>query len=138
MAAYNVDLSQFHVPDNFIVRNYVPQFEILKYACAAIIHGGMNTTNDLIYNNVPFVVIPIGADQPYIANMVSELGAAISIDRKKLTSEILKSYVKKVLFAPMYLKNIKKISDSFNQTGGYKKAVQEIFEFKKKRQIFTQ
>lgn len=137
MAAYNVDLSQFDIPDNFIVRNYVPQSKILKYTDVAITHAGMNSTNDLIYNNVPFVAIPIGADQPYMASRASELGAAISLDKDNITPEILRSSVKKVLSDHKYIENIKKISDSFKQTGGYKKAVAEIFNLKKEKHIFA-
>lgn len=133
IAAYNLDLLQFNIPDNFIIRNYVPQSEILKYTDVAITHAGMNSTNDLIYNNVPFVSIPISADQPYMAGRTSELGATISLDKDKLTPEILKNSVKKVLADPSYLENIKKISNSFKQTGGYKKAVEEIFKLKEKK-----
>ncbi|WP_026884933.1 macrolide family glycosyltransferase [Clostridium akagii] len=136
MSAYNVDLSSFDIPSNFIVRNYVPQSKILKYTDVAITHAGMNSTNDLLYNNIPFVAIPIGADQPYMAGRASELGAAISLDKDKLTSEILKNSVKEVLINPSYLENIKKISSSFKQTGGYQKAVEEIFKLKKEKHIF--
>ncbi|SMC18367.1 glycosyltransferase, MGT family [Clostridium acidisoli DSM 12555] len=137
MAAYNVDLSSFDIPKNFIVRNYVPQSEILKYTDVAITHAGMNSTNDLLYNNIPFVAIPIGADQPYMAKRASELGAAISLDKDKLTPEILKNSVKKVLTDPSYINNIKKISSSFKLTGGYKKAVEEISKLKKEKGIFA-
>lgn len=137
MAAYNVDLSEFNIPDNFIIKNYVPQSEILKYTDVAITHAGMNSTSDLLYNNVPFVAIPIGADQPYMAGRASELGAAISLEKDKLTPDILKNSVKKVLTDPSYVENIKKISDSFRQTGGYKKAVEEIFKLKMERGILA-
>ncbi|AGK95791.1 macrolide family glycosyltransferase [Clostridium pasteurianum] len=137
MAAYNVDLSEFNIPDNFIIKNYVPQSEILKYTDVAITHAGMNSTSDLLYNNVPFVAIPIGADQPYMAGRASELGAAISLDKDNLTPDILKNSVKKVLTDPSYVENIKKISDSFKQTGGYKKAVEEIFKLKMERGILA-
>ena len=137
MAAYNIDISKFDIPKNFIVKNYVPQSEILKYTDVAITHAGMNSTSDLLYNNVPFVAIPIGADQPYMAARVSELGAAISLDKDKITSVMLKNSVEKVLTDPIYLENIRKISDSFKEAGGYKKAVEEISKFKKENRIFN-
>jgi MGT family glycosyltransferase len=135
MAAYNVDLSQFDIPANFIVRNYVPQSEILKHTDAAITHAGMNSISDLLYNNVPFVALPLGADQPVLAKRAEELGAAISLDSATITPEILRNAVEKVLSVPSYLENIKKISDSFNEAGGYKKAVDEIFKLKKEKEI---
>jgi MGT family glycosyltransferase len=137
MAAYNVDLSSFYIPENFIVRNYVPQSEILKYTDVAITHGGMNSMSDLLYNNIPFVAIPIGADQPYLAARASELGATISLDKDKLTPEILKNAVEKVLTDQSYIENIKKISTSFKESGGYKKAIEEISKFKKEKGILS-
>lgn len=133
MAAYNLDLSKFDVPNNFIVRNYVPQSEVLKYTDVAITHAGMNSTSDLLYNNVPFVAIPIGADQPYMAKRAEELGATISLDKDNLTPEILRNSVEKVLTDPSYLENIKKVSNSFKESGGYKMAVKEIFKLKREK-----
>ncbi|EKQ57213.1 MULTISPECIES: macrolide family glycosyltransferase [unclassified Clostridium] len=133
MAAYNVDLSEFDIPNNFIVRNYVPQSEVLKYTDVAITHAGMNSTSDLLYNNVPFVAIPIGADQPYMAKRAEELGATISLDKDNITPEILRKSVEKVLTDPSYIENIKKISNSFKVSGGYKKAVEEIFRLKREK-----
>ncbi|MBK1811262.1 glycosyl transferase [Clostridium sp. YIM B02505] len=135
MTAFNVDTSQFDIPDNFIVRNYVPQSEVLKYTDAAITHAGMNSISDLIYNNVPFVALPMGADQPYLAKRAEDLGAAISLDIKSITPELLRASIEKVLNDWTYIENIRKISDSFEKAGGYKKAVEEIYKMKKERLI---
>lgn len=135
MTAYNMDISKFDIPNNFIVKNYVPQSEILKYTAVAITNAGVNSISDLIYNNIPFVAIPIGADQPYQATRVSELGAAVSLDKDKLTPESLRDAVEKVQMDPSYLENIKKIADSFRKSGGYEYAVKEIFAFKKMKGI---
>jgi len=136
MTAYNIDISKFKIPENFIVKNYVPQSEILKYADVAITHAGMNSASDLLYNNVPFVAIPIGADQPYMAARASELEVAISLDKDTITSEILKNAVRKVQTDPSYCENIKKISNSFKEAGGYKRALEEISKFKKEKRIY--
>lgn len=131
MTAYGIDISKFNIPENFIVRNYIPQSKILKYTTAAITHAGMNSTSDLLYNNIPFVAIPIGADQPYMAKRASELGAAISLNKDKLTAEELRNSVKEVMTNPSYIENIKIIGKSFREAGGYKEAVKEIFKLKK-------
>jgi MGT family glycosyltransferase len=130
MAAYNVDLSKFEVPKNFIVRNFVPQNAILKYASAAVTHAGMNSISDLISNNIPFVAIPMAIDQPALAKRTVKLGAAISLDINEINPERLRKSVDTVLSNPSYLENIKKISRSFSETGGYKKAVEAIFRLK--------
>ena len=135
MTAYNIDISKFNIPQNFIVKNYVPQSEILKYTTVAVTNAGVNSMSDFIYNNIPFVAIPIGADQPYQAARLSELGAAISLDKDNLTPEILRDAVEEVQTDPSYLENIKKIGDSFREAGGYKYAVKKIFLFKKMKGI---
>lgn len=135
MAAYQVDLSTFNIPANFIVRNFVPQSEILQYTDVAITHAGMNSISDLVNSNIPFVAIPLGADQPLMAKRAEELGAAVALDARDLTVETLRQAVKKVWSDPSYLENLKKISDSFKAAGGYGKAVEEIFKLKKARGI---
>ena len=129
MAAYNVDLSQFKIPDNFIVRHYIPQLAILQYTDVAITHAGMNSISDLLYNDVPFVAIPLGADQPDLAERTAALGATIALDHNSLTPAMLQDAVEKVLRDPSYTVNMKKISDSFREAGGYPKALAYIREY---------
>ncbi|HEY9258321.1 macrolide family glycosyltransferase [Chitinophaga sp.] len=135
MAAYQVDLTGYDIPTNFIVRDYVPQSAILAYADVAITHAGMNSISDLIYSNTPFVAIPLGADQPALAEKAAALGATIVLDASKLTAEVLTAATEKVCNDPSYLQGIRKISDSFKAAGGYKKAVEEIFILKKEKGI---
>jgi MGT family glycosyltransferase len=135
MAAYNVDLSSFVIPKNFIVRNYIPQSAVLKYTSVAITHAGMNSISDLVYHNIPFVCIPLGADQPLLAARAAELGATVALDAATLTVEQLRTAVYNVVKYPSYKENIRKISESFRQAGGYQKAVEEIFKLKKEKGI---
>lgn len=50
------------IPRNFIVKNYVPQMDVLQYTKLFITHGGMNSTHEGLYYGVPLIVIPQGAD----------------------------------------------------------------------------
>jgi MGT family glycosyltransferase len=129
MAAHKADLSAFDVPANFIVRDYVPQSALLKYTAAAITHAGMNSISDLITSGVPFVCIPLGADQPLLAARAEELGATIMLDVAELDAEKLKSSVECVLTDPAYGIAIENIARSFREAGGYQRAVQEIFAY---------
>lgn len=135
MTAYNVDLSRFNIPTNFIVRNYVPQLEILPYVTVAITHAGMNSIGDMLYTNTPFVAIPLGADQFFLSRRAAELGATIALDAASLTPEKLQQAVDEVVSNPSYQEASKKISQSFREAGGYQKAVEEIFELKKRKGI---
>lgn len=135
MAAHGVDLGEKHFPEHFIVRDYLPQNALLKYTDVAITHAGMNSMSDLISNEVPFVSLPLGADQPLLAARAAELGATITLDIQQLNPENLKTAVNDVLTDPAYLAAIRKINASFKSAGGYPKAVADIFEFKKKHSI---
>lgn len=135
MAAHKVNLSGFEIPENFIIRDYVPQLEILKHTNVAITHAGMNSIGDLLYNKIPFISIPLGADQFFLANRAEELGATIVLDINTITPEMIRNAVEKVTTISSYASHIATISQSFIDAGGYKKAVEEIFKLKTNKTI---
>jgi MGT family glycosyltransferase len=127
----NLNIDDFtDIPENFIISNYVPQLEILKRANAFVTHGGMNSVSEALYYNVPLVVIPITADQPFVAQRVSELGAGISLIKDNVNEENLKHSLERIMNEEIFNKNAKQISESFKKAGGYKRAADEIFNFK--------
>ena len=135
MAAHGVDLDIKQFPEHFIVRDYVPQNALLRYTDVAITHAGMNSMSDLISNEVPFVSLPLGADQPLLAARAAELGATINLNVQQLTPQILKTSVHQVMTDPPYLAAMRKINDSYKTAGGYPKAVDEIFRLKAEQYV---
>jgi MGT family glycosyltransferase len=130
MVAHGVELGENSFPEHFIVRDYVPQNALLKQTDVAITHAGMNSMSDLISNEVPFVSLPLGADQPLLAARAEELGATIKLDFAQLTAQLIKDAVLQVMSDPACVEAIRKINESFKTSGGYLKAVDEIFRFK--------
>ncbi|MFC5448651.1 macrolide family glycosyltransferase [Paenibacillus aestuarii] len=118
------------VPANFVVMPYVPQMEVLQHARLFVTHGGMNSTNEGLYYGVPLIVIPQSADQPIIAKRVADLEAGIALQMQNLTAEQLRNAVDDVLSHSSFKQVVEQMSESFGQSGGYRKAVDEIFEFK--------
>lgn len=126
------DICQFNnIPLNFIVRNYVPQLEILQQADVFITHGGMNSSSEGLYFGIPLVVIPVMADQPIVAKKIENLGAGLQLNRKKLDAATLRNTTEKVLLNPSFKESSCKIGESLKEAGGYKKAVETILKFKK-------
>lgn len=127
----NIDIDSFKdIPDNFIIRNYVPQLEILKHADLFITHGGMNSTNEGLYYSVPLIVVPHFFDQPVVAYRVAELGAGIVIEKAKVSPALLKASVTKILSDNAYKENSEKVGKSLRESGGYKKGVDYIITLK--------
>ncbi|USK74308.1 macrolide family glycosyltransferase [Peribacillus frigoritolerans] len=120
------------LPENFIVRRYLPQLEVLMHTDAFITHGGMNSTSEALYYEVPLVVIPQTSDQPLIANRLEELQAGFRIDSHEVSIEKLQESVRQVLSNPAYRENAKKLSNSFKKAGGAKEALKAIDEYLKK------
>ncbi|WP_136605399.1 macrolide family glycosyltransferase [Paenibacillus dokdonensis] len=118
------------IPHNFIVKNYVPQTDVLHYTKLFITHGGMNSTHEGLYYGVPLIVIPQSADQPIIAAQVSNIGAGITLQMQSLTPNQLREAAEHVLSLSSFKQAVAGISESFQKSGGYHQAVDEIFEFK--------
>jgi len=110
------------LPENFLVRNYVPQLEILKRADLFITHGGMNSVSEGLWYGVPLVVIPQGSDQYLVANRVDALNAGIVLDRRRITPETLRRAVDSVISDEKISANIKAIQESFREAGGFRRA----------------
>lgn len=117
------------IPKNFIVKNYVPQTELLTYTKLFITHGGMNSAHEGLYNGVPLVVIPQSADQPVVAKQVESLGAGVKLQMQGLTVDQLSESVEIVLNNRSFKEVALNLKESFQKSGGYKEAVDEIFIF---------
>ena len=78
------------LPDNFIVKNHIPQITVLKQASLFITHGGMNSVSEAMIQGVPMVVIPFVSDQPVNARQVEKLGLGKALDYNTITAEKLK------------------------------------------------
>jgi MGT family glycosyltransferase len=126
-AGRNVDLGELEpVPDNFLVRHYVPQLEVLKRADAFITHGGMNSVGEGLWYGVPLVVIPQGSDQYLVARQVERLGLGAVLDKRSVTPQALRQAVDAVMADEAILQRIEPIQDSFRKAGGYRKAADLI------------
>ena len=62
------------VPDNVVVRDFVPQAEILPHAQLMICHGGSGTVLGGLAAGVPMVIVPMFADQPDNARCLAASG----------------------------------------------------------------
>lgn len=118
-----------HIPDNFVVRNYIPQLEVLKQVDVFISHGGLNSVSEALYYHVPVIAIPMVNDQPAVSKRINELGAGLALKMEEVTPDILLRTVHTILSNPIYKNNCINIGNSFIEAGGYKKAANDVINF---------
>lgn len=117
------------IPANFIVRDYVPQTDVLQRAKLFVTHGGMNSVHEGLYYGVPLVVIPQGADQPLIARQVAGLGAGVQLDMQGLTAAQLREAVEHVLSDGAVREAVASCRAGLLSAGGARQAADEILAF---------
>jgi MGT family glycosyltransferase len=115
------------IPENFIVRAFVPQVELLRRCAAFVTHGGMNGVQEALYYGVPMAVAPQGADQFWISARASELGAAVVLCRMR--SGAIREGVERILSSTLYAAAAARIGASLRAAGGERKAAGEIRSF---------
>lgn len=121
-----IDIKQLGtIPQNFKIYNYVPQLEVLKKTDIFITHGGMNSANEGLYYGIPLIVVPQYGDQILIGKRISELNLGINLYNNTSCITISES-LNKILNDSSYKENVKKMSKSLKDSGGYKKAVEYI------------
>jgi len=120
------------LPNNFIVKPFVPQLQVLQRAALFITHGGMNSVSEGLYEGVPLLMIPQAADQIFIAQRVQQLGAGKMLPSAKVNAQSLRKAAEEVLAQDPFRQASAALGASFRQAGGPKLAVDEIEGFKRK------
>lgn len=114
------------IPDNFIVRNYVPQLEILKRADVFISHGGFNSVSEALYYGVPVIAVPLVNDQYMVAKRLEKTGAGVTLQMNEINEKIIKEAVSELLNETRYKEASERIGKTFRLAGGYEKAADSI------------
>jgi MGT family glycosyltransferase len=113
-------------PENFQVREFVPQLEVLAEASLFLTHGGMNSVSEALWNEVPLVVFPQHGDQHLVAARVAELGAGLVLRPADVTPDRLEEMADRVSGEAAFREGARRIADSFRAAGGPRRAAEEI------------
>lgn len=103
------------IPKNFNVYNYVPQLEVLKKTDIFVTHGGMNSSSEALYNDIPLVIVPQFGDQFIVGKRVADLGAGILLPGKDATVKKLQEDMNLLLTNSSYKENAIKIGQSLRE-----------------------
>lgn len=84
------------VPPNVRIATAVPQLGVLRHAAAFISHGGMGSTMEALYYQVPLVAVPQVHEQVINAARVQELGLGRHLRDRTPTATQLREAVEQV------------------------------------------
>jgi MGT family glycosyltransferase len=119
-------------PDNFVVREFVPQLSVLEKASLFITHAGMNSASEALWHGVPLLMFPQHGDQYLVAARVSELGAGLTLTPDDAQPRRLRELADRVIQDGSFRAEARRIGDSFRAAGGYRRAADEILAFASK------
>ena len=119
-------LSGLNVNDEAVyISSWVSQFTLLGDSSVklAILHCGLNGVQEALYNRVPVICIPNGADQYSIALRLEVEKLGLWLKRKEVDNEKLSNAVETILVKEreQFEDNTRKISALFKAAGGVKK-----------------
>jgi MGT family glycosyltransferase len=120
------------IPDNIIVRNFVPQLEVLQHADVFLTHGGMGSVNEALYYGVPMILYPQMFEQSLVTRQVEVHGAGIRLipdsvradgirlihngaDAAAMSAEELLGVVERVLRNPEYRYNAQRLGEELRR-----------------------
>ncbi|TYB69113.1 hypothetical protein FXF51_07660 [Nonomuraea sp. PA05] len=126
-------------PDNFVVRPFLPQRELLDgYADAFITHHGTNSTTESILAGVPMISVPGAGDQLPNAEIAIAGGAAVALwdphdVYATLTADRLARAVRQVLDEPSYRQACLTLRDRMTAAGGAPRAARLVASLARSR-----
>jgi MGT family glycosyltransferase len=120
------------VPENFELREFVPQLDVLSQASLFLTHGGMNSVNEALWHEVPLLVFPQHGDQHLVAARVAELGAGLTLSPADIVPGTLRAMADRVLGEPAFRQGAGRIAASFREAGGPSRAADAILAWSRK------
>lgn len=93
-----------NVPANVRLMSWLPQQDLLGHHKNRlfITHGGLFSNQEAVYHGVPFIALPVFADQPINAQKAHDDGYAIRLDWDELSEEVLYNAIQRILTDPRY------------------------------------
>ncbi|KAK5640040.1 hypothetical protein RI129_010851 [Pyrocoelia pectoralis] len=91
-------------PSNVHIQKWLPQQDVLKHPNIKlfITQGGLQSTDEAIYDHVPMVGVPFYADQHTNVKKMVEMGMGLSINYRHLKMESFKTTILEVIRNPKY------------------------------------
>jgi MGT family glycosyltransferase len=117
------------IPNNFIVRPFVPQLEVLRRAALFISHAGMNSVQESLCHGVPLLMVPQTDEQLMVAERAASFSTGLVLRRRDLKVDTLRQKARAVLDDPRFRLQAAAVGESLRGAGGFGRAADEILRF---------
>ncbi|MFC0431680.1 nucleotide disphospho-sugar-binding domain-containing protein [Kutzneria buriramensis] len=110
------------LPDNVVVRQWIPQASMLTAASAFITHAGMGGVMEALAQGVPLIAVPQAVDQLLTGPRIEELGLGVHIPRDEVTVERLREALNRVSTDAGIAANLRAVREEILASGGVRRA----------------
>lgn len=110
------------VPENFIVKQSVPQLEILRRSSLFISHGGFNSVHEAVFFRVPMLLMPQMHEQKYIAKRCEKIFVGKVWTKNRKDKENFRKTVEELITSSEMQKSLRNISNGMSSDGAEKAA----------------
>ncbi|RNA00820.1 glycosyl transferase, partial [Brachionus plicatilis] len=125
-----ISSGELDLPKNILIREKVPQLEVLKRAHLFITHSGMNSISETIKYAVPIISIPLEGDQQINGiRSCDELHLGIRLEALKTSAEVFIDTIEKVLGDEKYANSINEMSHISAKYNGRVEATKLIMSY---------
>jgi MGT family glycosyltransferase len=118
-----------NIPDNVKIYDNLSLEEyrnILKQSVLFISHGGFNSICDAILYRTPLIIYPVIPEQIGNGELIQKVGCGITFGLQKVKANILREKIIQLLNDSSLQANLEKYRQSFLNSMGYKKVVEEL------------
>ncbi|HEV2583024.1 MAG TPA: nucleotide disphospho-sugar-binding domain-containing protein [Ktedonobacteraceae bacterium] len=97
------------LPENVHVECYIPHALLLPHCSAVICHGGPGTTLNSLALGLPLLILPQGADQFVVGDLVRASGAGLCLTPQHVNASTVRQSVLALLDEPGYRANARRL-----------------------------
>jgi UDP:flavonoid glycosyltransferase YjiC (YdhE family) len=110
-------------PATVRIERYIPLSLLLPYCAAVVCQAGFSTTVTALAHGLPMVLIPLGADQPLVAQQMARLGVGPVLNATNRTPEAIRMAVQEMLMDQTSRGNAQRVRDAMMTLPGPDHAV---------------
>ncbi|UCJ07895.1 hypothetical protein KTO58_01575 [Chitinophaga pendula] len=123
------------VPENVLIRNFVPQVALLEKVDLVVSVGGLGSVGQTLHAGVPMLVMPRAGDQFDVAQLAVETQSGRRLDPRQVTAGSIREAIKELLDNPVYKQNALRLATDFRKCDAPLTAARMIEQLAIKRKI---